>query len=450
MNPSEPFDRALSRPSTLPSAMRGLDADPLWAALLTSVQNVVLSEIRAARYPALADESARPEWPALLDQLRADAHVRIGREIVDELTVDTVDELWATWMRRAGSPTPAAATGFAGSAEPDARAVASLDPGVQDRIIELLDLLGEVVDTQLATRFGIGLDGLRSEVPWVAEPAVEAPSVGAPGIVAPVPTAIADAGVVVAVPPALAGHGPAAPLPVFDWEPDGARVAAAPGAMPAAAPGAATHPAQPPLAHPVAVPLTEPQAPSFTPPAPEVPAVPDMPAVPPAAPGWRPLAPSSPARTPAPLGRRAAAHLIDRAIGILIAVAASLLFVWPAATYASSSPSSPQGGVLLALAFVGVGAVSVGWFFVLAWLVGRRGASPGKRLMRLEVTGFSSPGPIGFGRAILRELTLGAFAAGSILTVWLPYVSVFWDPSKRLRGWHDRVADDIVVEAARL
>ena len=70
--------------------------------------------------------------------------------------------------------------------------------------------------------------------------------------------------------------------------------------------------------------------------------------------------------------------------------------------------------------------------------------------MRIEIAGFSSPGPIGFGRALLRELILAAFAIGTALTAWLPYASVFWDSSKLLRGWHDKAVDDIVVEVARL
>lgn len=339
MTASDPFARALSTRSTLPPELTGLDSDPLWAALLTSVQNVVLGEIRAANYPALADESQRSTWSALLDRLGHDARVRIGREIVDELTAGTLDELWVTWMRVAGQ------LGAVG------------DPTVQQRVVDLLDVLGEVVDTQLSERFAV------------------------PG---PAPTQ------------------PAA-VPVFDW---------------------ATDPSHPVVARP------------------------NETATPPGAPGWRPLPPVLVGRTPATFGRRAAAYLIDRAISILITMAAVLLFVWPAATSTPSTPSVERGGLLVALSFVGVAAVSIGWFVVVAWLVGRRGASPGKRLMRIEVVGFSSPGPIGFGRALLRELILAAFTIGNVITAWLPYASVFWDPSKQLRGWHDRAVDDVVVVAA--
>jgi uncharacterized RDD family membrane protein YckC len=365
MHPSDPFARALSARSALPRQLSGLEADPLWAALLTSVQNVVLGEIRAARYPELADESRRELWPELLDRLGHDARVRIGNEIIDGLAVGTVDDLWVTWMRVAGGA----------SGTPAAPALMSDDPAVQEQLIDLLDILGEVVDRQLFDRFGMRPDEERR-----------------------------DAGLVVSLPPTLAAsRDRPADVPVFDWAPA-------------------------PSAHPAA----------------------DERFVPPGAPGWRPL-PIVPAeRRPATFGRRAAAFVIDQAITILVTTAAAVLFVWPAAASTSSTSRPDAGGTVVALAFVGVAVVAVGWFLVVAWLTGTRGASPGKRIMRIEVVGFSSPGPIGFGRALLRELILSAFSVGSILTAWLPYASVFWDSSDQLRGWHDKAVDDIVVETASI
>jgi len=462
MDASDPFSRALSAPSALPSELAGLDADPLWAALLTSVQNVVLGEIRRGRHPELADETQRSAWPALLDRLGHDARVRIGREIVDELTVGTVDELWTSAMRvtgQGGAGWPG--VGGAAGVDPDAmgrQAVTSADPVVQERIVDLLELLGEVVDAQLSDRFGAVADESRAGAvefslsdagpapapvpePVSNRPAPPEQPPQAPGFVAPVPVAPADAGLVVALPPALA-QPPARPatLPVFDWEPDpGHPVAARPGGA-AAHNAAAPQPAAPQPAAP------QPVAPR-TPPEHTVARHPEMP---PGDPGWRPL-PTVPAtRTPAPFGKRAAAYLIDRAITTLIVTAAALIFVWPAAAYASSTPRPDAGTLVIALALVGVVVVSLGWFLVVAWLVGGRGASPGKRIMRIEVVGFSSPGTIGFGRALLRGLILAAFAIGSVLTAWLPYASVFWDSSKQLRGWHDKAVDDIVVELESL
>lgn len=455
MDASDPFARALSASSALPSELAGLDGDPLWAALLTSVQNVVLGEIRRGRNPELADESQRSAWPAVLDRLGHDARVRIGREIVDELTVGTVDELWMSAMRVTGQGGAvghldgAGSQGAAGAgdADPDAmgrQAVTSADPGVQERIVDLLELLGEVVDAQLSDRFGVVADESRAgavefslsdagpaPAPMAEpapndQPAPPSPLPQASGFVAPVPVAPADAGLVVSLPPALA-QPPARPaaLPVFDWEPG---------------------PGHPVAARPVGAAAPQPAAPQ-TPPEQTVSRPPEAP---PGAPGWRPL-PTMPAtRAPASFGKRAAAYLIDRAISILIVTAAALLFVWPAAAYASLTPRPEGGTLVVALALAGVVAVSLGWFLVVAWLVGTRGASPGKRIMRIEVVGFSSPGPIGFGRALLRGLILAAFTIGSVLTAWLPYASVFWDSSKQLRGWHDRAVDDIVVELASL
>ncbi|SKA98451.1 Uncharacterized membrane protein YckC, RDD family [Agreia bicolorata] len=448
------FSRVLSARSTLPSEFAGLESDPLWAALLTSVQNVVLGEIRAGRYPVLADESQRSAWPALLDRLGNDARVRIGREIVDKLTVSTVDELWVSCMRVVGGSRDAGAavgSAVASAVESDARgasiAVTSGDPVVQERIVDLLEALGEIVDTQLADRFGVRADDPRPEpiefslsdagpAPEpVTQPRVAEQVAAEPVAEEPAPALTADAGLVVSMPPALA-EPPARPaaVPVFEWAPDPSHPVSAPTGAPHEQTVART---PTPLAAP-AYPAT---APAEHP-------VPNGYSVPPGDPGWRPLPTMVAGRTPAPIGRRAGAFLIDRAITILITAAAALLFVWPAVASASSSPDA--GGLLIALAFIGVAALNLGWLLVVAWLVGTRGASPGKRIMRIEVTGFSSPGPIGFGRALLREVILAAFTIGSILTAWLPYASVFWDQTKQLRGWHDKAVDDIVVEVARL
>jgi uncharacterized RDD family membrane protein YckC len=426
MHPSDPVARALAAASRLPPELGGLDSDALWAALLTSVQNVVLGEIRRGRYPELGDEAQRPAWPALLDRLGHEARVRIGSEIVDELTVGTVDELWGSWMRLAGDSGAGGAGGSGGAggarrltSDADAtgeRAVTSRDPRTQERVIALLEVLGEVVDAQLADRFGVLPDESRPEPtefslsdagpapePLTPEPLTPEPA-AAPGFEAPVPVAVADAGLVVSIPPAWA-EPPVRPagVPVFDWEPDGD-----------SAPGATS---------------------------------PTTPLAAPAAPGWRAVPTGATARTPASFGRRAGAYLIDRAIAILITTLAAALLVWPAAS-AASGPRTDAATPIIALAVAGFAAVNIAWFVLVAWMTGTRGASPGKRLLRIEVVGFSSPGRIGFARGLLRELILAAFAVGNVLTAWLPYASVFWDPRGQLRGWHDRAVDDIVVDVA--
>jgi uncharacterized RDD family membrane protein YckC len=424
MHPSDPLFRALTAPSTLPAELTGLDSDPLWAALLTSVQNVVLGEIRAEHYPELGDESQRDRWPQPLDRLGHDARVRIGREIIDELTVGTVDELWESVMRVLAGGDAGAAAGATNATGDDSKApdasrepaATSPDPVVQERVMDLLELLGEIVDDQLADRFGALPEDPRPEaVEFSLSDAGPAPEpITGPAAArrpAPVPAAMDDAGLVVSLPTALAGSPTrAVAVPAFDWSPG---------------PAHPDHPANP-----------------------DHPAHPDHPA-PPDAPGWRPLPTALPQRAPASVGRRAAAFLIDRAIGILVTTAAALLLVWPAATSASSATGPDTGGLARALALpvAGVAVAGVGWLLVAAWLTGTRGASPGKRLMRIEVTGYSSPGPIGFGRALLRELILAVFSIGSVLTAWLPYASVLWDPAKQLRGWHDRAVDDIVADA---
>jgi uncharacterized RDD family membrane protein YckC len=423
MLPSAPFAGALFASSALPTGLRGLDENPLWAALFTSVQNVVLGEIAAARYPGLADETLREgEWPALLEALAQDARARIGSEVFDALTVDTVDELWVEWMRVATPATRVALPpSMAPTADPEALAAASTDPGVQERSIELLEVIGEVVDKQLADRFGIS-EGLPTAPTAIraftapAEPTGPEPAAWMPS---EAPSAEAT--------PAWQPEHPVRPASA---QPTSAQPAQTPSyfdpsalASPEAAPSQAAPPQSPPPPYPA----------------------PNSYAVPPGDPGWRPLPPVRANAVPAPLGRRAAAFLIDRAIVILLATVASLALLWPATSAATGNAGPASATPLMVLALLGVLLMMLAYFVVVAWLVGKKGASPGKRLMGLEVTGFASPGPIGFGRALLRELILYAFGIGSILTVWLPYASVFWDSSKQLRGWHDKAVDDIVV-----
>lgn len=421
MLPSAPFAGALFASSTLPARLRGLEQNPLWAALFTSVQNVVLGEIAAARYPGLADETLRDrEWPALLEALGQDTRARIGFEVFDALTVSTVDELWVEWMRVAAPASPVtlppsmvSPSQVSPPADPEALAAASTDPGVRERSIELIEVIGEVVDKQLADRFGI------SEAPPTAPTAAVRP------FSAPAEAERASWA------PSQAASAPVAP----EWQP---------------AHAAPTSSAQLSQAEsyfdPSALAPSEAAPPQAAPPqsAPPYPA-PDGYSVPPGDPGWRPLPPTQAGAVPAPFGRRAAAFLIDRAIVIVLAAVASLALLWPAASAATGNAGLAAATPLRALALLGVLLVLLAYFVVVAWLVGKKGASPGKRLMGIEVTGFASPGPIGFGRALLRELILYAFGIGSILTVWLPYASVFWDQTKQLRGWHDKAVDDIVV-----
>lgn len=97
----------------------------------------------------------------------------------------------------------------------------------------------------------------------------------------------------------------------------------------------------------------------------------------------------------------------------------------------------------------GISAVYVATLiFVLLYeglMVGLGGATLGKMAARTRVVDASSGGPIGIGRAFVRQLIpLAGYAVCGVGAV-LVYLSVLFDKSGRLCGWHDNAANDLVV-----
>jgi uncharacterized RDD family membrane protein YckC len=80
---------------------------------------------------------------------------------------------------------------------------------------------------------------------------------------------------------------------------------------------------------------------------------------------------------------------------------------------------------------------------ILYWghFEGRRGATPGKRALGIEVIHQDTGLPIGFGRAVGR-----AFARLlSSQVLYLGYLWMLWDGNKQT--WHDKIVRSIVVKA---
>lgn len=156
---------------------------------------------------------------------------------------------------------------------------------------------------------------------------------------------------------------------------------------------------------------------------------------------------------PAPLGRRVGAYLID---GALTSIAlAPLWLAWlPALSAASraaqpgvpvAAPAGPQP-VLLAVG----AALLLAWGGFQWWCQGTRGWTVGRRLLGLRTVDVRTGRPVGLGRALVRALivSLGALACGVGQAVVL--LSPLFDGSGRHRGWHDRVAEAVVVDVRGL
>ena len=129
-------------------------------------------------------------------------------------------------------------------------------------------------------------------------------------------------------------------------------------------------------------------------------------------------------------GRRIAA-------GVLDAFIVALVFT-PLNPSLWSSDPSPS----LFLALWG-SAVVLAFVYMVLFDGGRRGATPGKRIVGIRVTDAHSGGPIGYRRAVVRRL--GYCLGGLVMYVgwlWLLFDS-------RRQTWHDKLAGSVVVSAPR-
>jgi uncharacterized RDD family membrane protein YckC len=131
-----------------------------------------------------------------------------------------------------------------------------------------------------------------------------------------------------------------------------------------------------------------------------------------------------------PLGLRLVAHLIDAVVpAVLVGVVAGA--------------GEPGVQALDVIALV----LLVVWALVLWWMFATRAAGPGMRLMKLQLVGFRNGRPIGWGRFFVRAVVLGLL---SVTGVGLVLMLFFLLRHPRYQGWHDLVADSVVIEERML
>lgn len=75
------------------------------------------------------------------------------------------------------------------------------------------------------------------------------------------------------------------------------------------------------------------------------------------------------------------------------------------------------------------------------YFIGKKGATPGKRLMKIKVVNKETNEPPGMLKAFLREI-VGKFA--SSIFFFLGYFWAIWDKEKQ--AWHDKIAGTIVIK----
>jgi len=140
-----------------------------------------------------------------------------------------------------------------------------------------------------------------------------------------------------------------------------------------------------------------------------------VPPTPPADPAWAAQGPSGPR---ASFGRRLVAYLID-------AILLGIVYVVFAAIF---DQAVGYGLSLL---------IGIAYFGYLEG--GASGQTLGKRALGIRVIDFSSGGPIGYGRGVVRYL--GRIVSGVVCL--LGYLWMLWDKEKQT--WHDKIATSVVV-----
>jgi uncharacterized RDD family membrane protein YckC len=130
-----------------------------------------------------------------------------------------------------------------------------------------------------------------------------------------------------------------------------------------------------------------------------------------------------------PLGRRFLAYVID---SVVPAVAALLIDL---------GVRDRGDGANVPLVVVGV-VLAIAWAVVCWQQLANVAATPGMRLLKLQLVGFYDGRPTGWGRVLLRWLVYAALSATGVgLLLLLASVLV----SPRRQGWHDRAARAVVI-----
>jgi len=148
----------------------------------------------------------------------------------------------------------------------------------------------------------------------------------------------------------------------------------------------------------------------------------------------RPTDYRAPAGRPAAVGRRVGAYLIDSAIALLVLLIAVGIF--------AGISFATGGGFPLPVAALGGYVVLGAWLLVYTLMQGGNG-SLGMRALGLRLAHVADDGPLGFGRALGRNLVWGL---GSSIVVGV--FSPLFDGSPWHRGWHDKASGAVMTDVA--
>lgn len=140
--------------------------------------------------------------------------------------------------------------------------------------------------------------------------------------------------------------------------------------------------------------------------------------------------------TVAPTSRRAVAYIIDALIAAGIGIILSILLT------IFSVIAGPEG--MLGVLAVGgpiIWLLLVGWFVFYTFMQAGNG-SIGMRAQGLRLVREADGTPLGFGKALLRNIIFGLSAA-----IVVGYFTPLFDGSGRFQGWHDKVVGSLMLDA---
>ena len=139
------------------------------------------------------------------------------------------------------------------------------------------------------------------------------------------------------------------------------------------------------------------------------------------------------------IGRRVGAFAIDIALAYL--VAGVIVGIVAGVTVALARALQPDElAAVMLFAWSGLVLLLLGWWLVYSGMQGGHG-SIGQRLLGLRLADAGSGEPIGFWRAVWRNIVFGL--AGSIV---VGYFTPLFDASARRQGWHDMASGAVVVD----
>ncbi|MDR7184552.1 putative RDD family membrane protein YckC [Microbacterium trichothecenolyticum] len=154
---------------------------------------------------------------------------------------------------------------------------------------------------------------------------------------------------------------------------------------------------------------------------------------------------SPPGAAPAAtIGRRVGAFAID--IGVAWVIGAVLVGIVVGIIFGVGPAWQRDGlAVMILLSYAGIGLLLFAWWLVYSAMQGSRGGSIGQRILGLRLHDASSAAPIGFWRAILRNLVFSLAAS-----IVVGYFTPLFDASGRRQGWHDMASRAVVVDVRKM